>query len=315
MVLGGGKCVAQEVPHPPESAMTQRIDLHLHSDASDGAVSVEVLIARAALSGLTTVAITEHDNLDSWDRARAAAKQNGVHIIPGIEISTSVGDQDIHMLGYEFSPTNKGLRGLIDHQRVLREERFRRILKKLREIGIHISPKMINTQKTSAPGRVHIAQAMVAIGAAPNIEMAFQTYLRPGKPAYVPHESVSPEEAIRIVHAAGGIVSMAHPIFSGGGQVLRDRLADAGLDAVEVLHPGHTLSMQEKLIRFCRERKLDMTGGSDWHGTLDETYDLGQWFMESNGVSPTADLSKILDGALPVRPPKRRGGAKRKKKH
>ncbi len=289
--------------------MIQRIDLHLHSDASDGAVSVEVLIARAALSGLTTIAITEHDNVDSWERGRAAAKQNGIHIRPGIEISTRADNQDIHLLGYEFSPESAGLRDLIDHQSLLRRKRFQAMLKRLKEIGVHLSASNIHTEKTHAPGRVHIAQAMVDAGIVPDVESAFKKYLRYGRPAYVPHETISPADAIRLVHEAGGFVSLAHPVFSRGGEHLCENLADAGLDAVEVLHPKHTLALQKKLIHFCERRNLLTTGGSDWHGTLGETYDLGEGFLRGNGsggaASARASLSKILQNVEPVRPAKR----------
>lgn len=289
--------------------MTVRMDLHLHSDASDGAAPVEVLVARAALAGLTSIAITEHDNIDSWVRAKAAAKQNGIFITPGIEISTLCKDQDIHLLGYDFSPSASVLLDLIDHQRSLRHKRFRLILKRLKSLGICLAPSDIHTEKTSAPGRVHIAQAMVSAGFVPNVDTAFKEHLRWGRPAYVPHQTISPEDAIRVVHNAGGFVSLAHPIFSAGGEKMREHLADVGLDAVEVLHPKHTANLQNRLIRFCRKRGLMTTGGSDWHGTLGETYDLGDWFLQGNSSSPRAGLRRLLVDAVPVRPTRRRRGS------
>lgn len=294
--------------------MIERFDLHLHTDASDGAVPVEILMARAALSGLTTVAVTEHDNIDSWERGRAAARQNGIRLIPGIEISTLSGDLDIHLLGYDFSPTSPALTDLIDHQRLLRRKRFRSILKKLKNLGLHLAPSAIHTEKTSAPGRVHIAQAMVSAGLVSHVESAFKQYLRFGRPAYVPHETISPAEAIRVVHEAGGFVSLAHPAFPNGGEPLREELADAGLDAVEVLHPRNTVALQNRLIRFCERRGLLTTGGSDWHGTLDESYDLGQWFLQGNSgpAAARSSLSQLLLGVQPVRP--RRTSASRHRK-
>ncbi len=283
-----------------------RVDLHLHTDASDGAVPVEILVARAALAGLTRIAITEHDNVDSWERGRDAGKRCGVKLIPGIEISTTLDGHDIHLLGYDFPPEGAVMRGLIDHQRELRHKRFRAILHRLRDLGVKLAPSDIHTEKTSAPGRVHIAQALVSAGVAKDIESAFKAYLRPGRPGYVAHETISPEEAIRVVHMAGGFVSLAHPIFSSGGEKLRSHLADAGLDAVEVLHPKHSRTLQARLIAFCRERGLIMTGGSDWHGTLNEAYDLGEWFLQGNGSSARSGLEKVLADATPVRPRLRR---------
>lgn len=286
--------------------MTSKMDLHLHTDASDGAVSVEVLVARAALSGLTSIAITEHDNLDSWERGRAVAKQYGVRTTPGIEISTSYDNADIHLLGYDFSPTAAVMLDLIEHQRLLRLKRFQTILKKLREIGMRLPPASIHTEKTSAPGRVHVAQAMVAAGLVPNVESAFKRFLGTGRPAHVPHQTISPTEAIRVVHEAGGFVSLAHPVFPGGGEKLRVELVKEGLDAVEVLHPKHTPAFQEKLIRFCEHHGLLTTGGSDWHGTLGETFDLGDWFLQGNGLPEKASLKRQLADVKPVRPMKRR---------
>ncbi len=286
--------------------MISRIDLHLHTDASDGAIPVEILVARAALAGLTDIAITEHDNVDSWERGRRAGRQYGLHLTPGIEISTSVDGQDVHLLGYEFSPESAILRGLVDHQHNLRMKRFRAIIIKLRDLGVRLNPSDIHTEKTSAPGRVHVAQALVAAGYVKDVEDAFRQYLRRGRPAYIAHETISPEEAIRIVHMAGGFVSLAHPIFSTGGEKLRNHLADTGLDAVEVLHPKHTPALQARLVEFCRHRGLLMTGGSDWHGTLNEPYDLGEWFLQGNGKSDRTTLSQILLNARPNRPRQRR---------
>ena len=293
--------------------MVQRIDLHLHTDASDGAAPVEVLVARAALAGLTTIALTEHDNVDSWERGQRAAKQNGVRLMPGIEISTRHEDQDIHLLGYDFSPDAPMLRHLIDYQRQLREKRFRAILRRLHDLGVRIAPALIHTEKTSAPGRVHIAQALVAAGLVPDVESAFKRYLRRGKPAYVPYETVTPAEAVQVVHEAGGFVSLAHPVFSTGGARLREKLVDAGLDAIEVLHPRHSQALQSSLIEFCRRRRLLITVGSDWHGTLDEPYDLGEWFLQGNGTSRRsgrASLTQILRNVQPVSPARRRAAAR-----
>ncbi len=290
--------------------MIRRLDLHLHSDASDGAAPVEILVARAALSGLTHIAVTEHDNVDSWDRARSAAGRNGIRLTTGIEISTKAIGFDLHLLGYDFSPASVWIRDLVAHQRELREKRFRKILRQLQDLGVRISPALIHIEKTSAPGRVHIAQAIVAAGLAPDVESAFRKFLGKDRPGYVPHETILPEDAIRIVHRAGGFVSLAHPVFSMGGETLCEHLADAGLDAIEVLHPKHSRNLQKKLTDFCRRKNLLTTGGSDWHGTLGETYDLGEWFLQGNTVSDRAGLARILQSVEPVRP---KGRARRRK--
>ncbi|MBI4178571.1 PHP domain-containing protein [bacterium] len=293
-----------------------RIDLHLHSDASDGAVPAEILVARAALSGLTCVAVTEHDNVDSWERVRHAGRQNGVGVIPGIEMSTRHHHQDLHLLGYDFSPKNRGLRDLLEHQIELRHKRFRTMLRRLKNIGVKLAPENIHTEKTGAPGRVHIAQALVAAGVVPDVQTAFERYLRKGRPAYVPYETISTEDAIHVIHAAGGFTSLAHPVFCGKDETLIEDLAESGLDAVEVLHPKHSPALQERLSNFCKRRNLMSTGGSDWHGTLGEPYDLGEWYLQANGrksLPPNPLAADILKNALPVRPRKR--GARPSRTH
>lgn len=286
-----------------------RVDLHMHSDASDGSVSVEILIARAALSGLTSIAVTEHDNVDSWETAHKTAKRNGIQVTTGIEISTRYDEQDLHLLGYDFSPSARAILDLIEHQSHLRRKRFGLMLKKLMELGIKLPPGDIHTEKTGAPGRVHIAQAMVTAGVVPSVEMAFERFLRKGRPAYIPYETISPVEAIGVVHESGGFVSLAHPVFSENGGQLIEELVGEGLDAIEVLHPKHTPSLQDSLVRFCEKYRLLTTGGSDWHGTLGETYDLGEWYLQANGrknASTRTAISQLLLDAEPVRPSKRK---------
>ncbi len=261
--------------------MAVRIDLHTHSNRSDGTDSPTELIQNAKAAGLDVVAITDHDSTEGWKEARKIAARVDIVLVPGIEISTRLGGKSIHLLGYEFDPTNEPL--VAELKLVLdgRNSRLLATLDRLRGLGIEIEEKDVQRCSTNAAamGRPHVADALVELGVVKNRDEAFDRYLMPGKSAYVDRYAADLPTAIGLIKAAGGQAVIAHPWSRGGHRVLtHDRigvLKDAGLDGLEVDHNDHSEEDRAALRQIAREFGLVRTGSSDYHGTGKIGFNLG----------------------------------------
>jgi predicted metal-dependent phosphoesterase TrpH len=257
------------------------IDLHTHSNKSDGTDSPKELIQNAAAAGLEIVALTDHDSTEGWAEAAGAAKRADVRLIRGIEISTRLDGKSIHLLGYEFDPTNKPL--LTELGKVLdgRNSRLPATLERLRGLGINIDAKDVRRHSTNAAamGRPHVADALVELGVVANRDEAFAHYLTPGKPAYVDRYAAPLDLAIALIKDAGGKTVLAHPWSRGSKRILtKSRIAslkEIGLDGLEVDHNDHGEEDRAGLGQIVRELDLVRTGSSDYHGTGKIDFDLG----------------------------------------
>jgi predicted metal-dependent phosphoesterase TrpH len=250
-----------------------RIDLHTHSNRSDGTDTPAELVAGARRAGLDVVALTDHDATTGWAEAQTAADEHGVVLVPGIEISTTFHGESVHLLGYAFDPRHPGL--VAELERVLdgRDQRLPRILAKLAEHGVHVTEADVAAQSGSAAasGRPHIADAMVAKGYLRHRDEAFQGWLNSRGRAYVDRYSAPLVEAVRLLKAAGGRAVVAHPWSRGSDRVLTpdafEELVDAGLDGLEADHVDHDAEARRGLRDVARALDLVVTGSSDYHGT------------------------------------------------
>lgn len=250
-----------------------RIDLHTHSDRSDGTDPPALLVEKAALAGLDVVALTDHDATTGWDEALAAGERHGVTVVAGIEVSTTFEGESVHLLGYAFDPHHVGL--VEELRRVLdgRDQRLPRILAKLADHGIDVTEEDVALQSGSAAasGRPHIADAMVAKGYIQHRDEAFQGWLNSRGRAYVSRYSAPLIEAIGLLKDAGGRAVLAHPWSRGSDRVLTpdaiERLAAAGLDGLEADHNDHDDAARRGLRDVARALGLVVTGSSDYHGT------------------------------------------------
>ncbi len=250
-----------------------RIDLHTHSNRSDGTDTPAELVANAALAGLDVVALTDHDATTGWDEARAAAEREGVVVVPGIEISTTFHGESVHLLGYAFDPAHPPL--VEELERVLggRDQRLPRILARLAEHGIDITEEDVALQSgaAAASGRPHIADAMVAKGYIGHRDEAFQGWLNSRGRAYVERYAAPLLDAVRLLKEAGGRAVVAHPWSRGSDRVLTadafEELAALGLDGIEVDHVDHDAAARRGLRDVARALDLVVTGSSDYHGT------------------------------------------------
>ncbi|EKP93935.1 PHP domain-containing protein [Thermaerobacter subterraneus] len=247
-------------------------DLHTHTTASDGTVTPRERIRMAREAELEFVGITDHDTLAGLPAAREAAREAGVVLVPGVELSTDVdlGSRrvGVHILGYWVDEAAEPLVQLLARRRASREQRLARMLQRLAEAGIVLDEERIRAMaQGGAIGRPHVARALVEAGVVATVAEAFERYLTPGKPGYVPRAPLAPEEAIAAIRAAGGVPVLAHPgLLPSRLQGLWPAWKRMGLAGVEVYHSKHSPGQAADFLARARELDLVPTGGSDCHG-------------------------------------------------
>ncbi|HKK07962.1 MAG TPA: PHP domain-containing protein [Gemmatimonadota bacterium] len=250
----------------PEGA---RVDLHLHSTASDGTEAPASVVRRAADAGLAGVALADHDTVGGLEEAAREASRLGLRFLAGSELSANEPGRSVHLLAYGFDPEDEGLRAYLEGYREERVRRAREIVRRLRELGVDLPYEEVERRAVGGnPTRAHIGRALVEEGLVKDERTAFGRYLSRGRPAFVEKRPSPPADVIARAHAAGGVVLVAHP---GREHSMEDieRWLGEGLDGVEVLHPSHDEAMRARLGALVRDRGLLAGGGSDWHGRGD----------------------------------------------
>ncbi len=245
------------------------IDLHLHTTASDGHLSPAQLVARVAAAGITTMSVTDHDTVAGLAEVAVEAAARDIRLVPGIEITAVAEARDVHMLGYFFDPNRAPFLTFLEGQRALRVARVREIGARLARLGMAVDVEALVATAATRPGtsvgRPQIARALVSAGHVKSVQEAFERWLATGLPAFVPRTGPSPAAVVDVVHAAGGVVSFAHPGVTRRDDLIRP-LADLGLDAIEVYHSDH-LPEDVRLYRGLAQRLgVLVSGGSDFHG-------------------------------------------------
>jgi 3',5'-nucleoside bisphosphate phosphatase len=248
------------------------IDLHTHSNFSDGTDSPAELINKALAAGVKIIALTDHDSVAGIAQASAALRP-GISLVAGAEISCQSDEGvSVHMLGLLFDTENKELIATMDKTRENRHGRMQRIIERLNEAGIAISIDDVLAELADGAtlGRPHLADALVKKGVVKSRDEAFTQMLHNKSKFYVAHYSPTPVEAIKLIKAAGGVAVIAHPMASHRGRTISFEsfgdLITAGLDGVEVDHRDHSPDEKNALIQLARENNLVMTGASDYHG-------------------------------------------------
>lgn len=248
-----------------------RIDLHTHSNASDGTQSPAQVVSAVAEAGLDVFALTDHDTTAGWGEAAAAAAQNGIAFVRGIEISCRDDDISIHLLGYLQDPAAPGLLAEVERSRESRQTRAQRIVERLsRDLPLTWDDVLEQFEPEATIGRPHIADAMVAKEIVGSREAAFADYLYDGSRYYVSHYAPDAVIAVHLVVQAGGVAVMAHPFASVRGKVVDDSvieaMADAGMAGLEVHHRDHTEEQVRHGLELAASLQLFVTGSSDYHG-------------------------------------------------
>lgn len=253
------------------------IDLHAHSNASDGTDSPAALVASGVAAGLDVLAITDHDTFGGWDEARAAAENAPLELVRGVEVSCRLGSYGVHLLAFGVDRDDPALGAELARIRSGRVGRVPAIVRALRPYGVELEVDEIGGGES--PGRPHVADALVAGGYAESRQDAFARWLEPGKPGYVTRYAPEPMDMIRLVAAAGGVSVLAHPRGRDSAPVISDQviadLAEAGLAGLEVDHHDHPPKVREALRTLANRLGLVVTGSSDYHGSGKVDHDLG----------------------------------------
>lgn len=245
-------------------------ELHCHTTASDGRLSATEVVQLAKQRDVSLLAITDHDTIAAHEEALAAGSALGLRVIPGIEVSSLSAQGEVHVLGYNVRPTDTVTIRTLNSLRGVREARARGMIDKLAALDIHVPFARVQALAGDAMiGRPHLARALVEMGAVANMQAAFDQYLAEGKPAFVPHEGLTPAQAVDLIHAAQGIAVLAHPaLYRGDLAALLNDLLAAGLDGIEVFYPQHTPAQIEQYKAIARQHNLVMAGGSDFHAII-----------------------------------------------
>ena len=242
-------------------------DLHVHTAASDGNLTAGEVVQLAWAMGLSTIAITDHDSVEGIAPALAAAAGTSLRVIPGVELSASVGQLDAHILGYFIDHTDPVLLEMLAALRASRFERAESMVAALRAAGYDVTIERVVAlaDPDGAIGRSHLARALVDSGQVSSVGEAFRELIGRDGRFYVSKPLATPREAIETIRAAGGVAVLAHPGINGT-EVLLDELIGYGLGGIEAYHTEHTPEQREHFARVAADRRLVATGGSDFHG-------------------------------------------------
>lgn len=250
------------------------VDLHTHSTASDGARSPREVVRAARALSLAAIALTDHDTVDGLAEATDEGRIQSVRIVPGIELSAVEGDSETHVLGLHLQQVGR-LEAQLRVLRTMRLTRAERIVVRLNELGVRVTLEDVLVQAGGgAVGRPHIARALVNEGWATDLRDAFDRYLGNGRAAFVPKDRLSIDDAIAMIHDAGGLAVLAHPGQSGTRKRI-EALVGTGLDGIEVRHPSHNAEDITRLSALAEHFGLVPSGGSDWHGLAEGGRTLG----------------------------------------
>ncbi len=250
------------------------VDFHLHSTVSDGGFTPEEVVEHAHSIGLKFIALTDHDSVEGIEPAARRARELGIPFIPGIELTTLVRDEEIHVLGYFIDHTYPPLLDELNkiHERIV--ERMKEMLRRLERMGIDISfDEIQEVAQCGSMGRPHIARVMKKKGYIRRHQEAFDKYLGNGKEAFVEvDDALTPEEAYHLISAAGGIPVIAHPGYRGKARMMRDdeifNHRVWGARGIEVFHTRHDSSMIDYYLDTAKRHDLAVTGGTDCHGNF-----------------------------------------------
>jgi predicted metal-dependent phosphoesterase TrpH len=265
------------------------IDLHSHTHESDGTCSPAQLIAEAVQAGVRVLGITDHDTLRGFDQALPTARQAGIELVCGIELSTKLHGQSVHLLGY-FLNEDHGLedfRNWVLDMQASRRDRNIRLVARLRELGFDITLEEAEARGRGLTGRPHFAQLMVEKGFVSSLQQAFDEYLDETAKGYVYRREPQFSEGVERIRNAGGIASLAHPVrVRGDIPSLLPELCGAGMNAIEAYHSDHTLPDTAEYLGLAQRHGLLVTGGSDFHGAVKPNVSLGTGCRGNLNIPP-----------------------------
>lgn len=267
--------------------MTRFADLHLHTYHSDGTRSPREVVDLARERGLDIIAISDHDNIAAYFEIKKYADERGVTLIPATELSCAYRGVDVHILAYAFDPFNETIEPRLHHFREVRHRRGYEMVERLNSLGYHITAERVDELAGGgAMGRPHVARALVERGYVSSVNEAFERFLGPGKPGYVEKARFQIDDAVKLIHDAGGVLSVAHPSHYPDKEQTVVELLDAGIDAVEVMHPDVPDADRERFTNIAKFRGKFVTGGSDDHGAAKAVETIGTIRVPEGLIEP-----------------------------
>ena len=267
------------------AASNPLVDLHLHSTFSDGRYTPTQLVEEAVAKGIGVIAITDHDSWNGVAEAQAAAARLGnIRVLTGVELGTQWENDSVHILAYHVDMGCEALHAKMDEMRFGRERRLEKMLAKLDGLGYHVEVEACDPLNR-AVGRPHVAKALVAKGYFKTVQEVFDALLHRGGPAYVPQPKLSPEEAVELIHQAGGIAVLAHPSELSDSTLPERLVSTVPFDGIEVYHPSADAEAQAKWRKLALDKGLLVGGGSDFHAIPDRfPANLGIWQVHYEDV-------------------------------
>lgn len=241
-------------------------DLHLHTYFSDGTYSPEEMVSQGRRYGLSALALTDHDTVEGCARTELACETAEMEFIPGTELTAEQDDNELHILGYCIDTQNPKLLVEIAKFQTVRQNRIREMVARLNLVKVPLTAEAVFAlANCRAPGRPHVARALVKAGLCSSLDEAFDRYLKKNRPAWVPKFKMSAADAIELIHQAGGAAVMAHPGLNRTDEVIPG-MVEAGLDGIECFHTKHSSGTAEHYLKLAQRFNLLVTGGSDCHG-------------------------------------------------
>ena len=269
-----------------------KVDLHLHTTASDGSLSPSAVVWAARAGGLDVIAITDHDTVAGISEATTALPDS-MHVIAGVELSTTLDGSELHILGYFIDPLNPELVAHAEHALTARRTRVVRMLELLRKYNIHITIEDVLAAAEGSPrvlGRPHVARALFKKGYVQTPAEAFDRFLGDAGPCFLPTELLHPRDAIAMIGAAGGVAVWAHPRFDMIDRELQ-RLIDWGIRGLECFRPRASPDDVALIQARAAAHGLLLSGGSDWHGTWHGR--LGDFFVDSGDINSLLEVDGL----------------------
>lgn len=241
-------------------------DLHLHTNFSDGTFTPEELAGHGKRLGFAALALSDHDTLEGCARMAAACAADGIEFIPAAELTAELEGHELHILGYFLDTSDSRLLAELARFQAVRQNRIREMVAAIQRLGVPLREEMVfEVANCRAPGRPHVARALVKSGLCHSLDEAFDRFLKKGRPAWVPKCKMSAVEAINLIHGSGGLAVMAHPGLNNCDDLI-PALAECGLDGLECFHTKHARAQADHYLKMAEQSRLLVTGGSDCHG-------------------------------------------------
>ena len=268
------------MPQEGRRKMRGKIDLHVHSNYSDGTYTPQELVRIALEKGLRAFALTDHDTTEGIPLAAEAARGTGLEVIPGIEFSTSYQGKDVHILGLGICPEDRSFQEQLEYFKTSRERRYEKIIQKMQEKGLPISQEALEEKFPGAVvTRAHFARYLKEEGLVGSNQEAFDRYLGDHACCFVPREKVTPAQAVRLIKENGGYAVLAHPLIYGMAKEKLENLVKElkifGLDGIEAIYSQNRWYDEGQMRALAKRHGLKITGGSDYHGANKPGIEMG----------------------------------------